>query len=113
MSGEDGFKLLDLLKGPGAPPQADQLQSLETLRQVLARHYERLDEPSEGKQPSQVRFKANKELPPATEGIESPYDLEARFRSRYETAWTGYQVHLTETCDDEAVHLITHDHRIV
>ena len=47
--GEDGFKLLDWLKGPGAPPQAGQLQSIEALRQVLARHYERLDDLSEGK----------------------------------------------------------------
>ncbi len=37
-----------------------------------------------------------------------PYDLEARFRSRHEITWTGYQVHLSETCDADAVHLITH-----
>lgn len=106
--GEDGFRLLDLLDRPDAPPQTDQLQSIEALRLVLKRHYERIEDESEGKQPHQVRFKANKELPPAAEGIESPYDLEARFRSRYATEWTGYQVHLTETCDDDDVHLITH-----
>ena len=46
-------------------------------------------------------------MPPAAEGIESPYDPEARFRSRHEITWTGYQVHLSETCDPEEVHLIT------
>ncbi len=46
-------------------------------------------------------------MPPAAEGIESPYDPEARFRSRHEIIWTGYQVHLSETCDPDEVHLIT------
>jgi hypothetical protein len=27
-----------------------------------------------------VRFKASRDLPPAAEGIESPYDTEARYR---------------------------------
>ena len=45
--------------------------------------------------------------PPAAEGIGSPYDPEARFRSRHEITWTGYQVHLSETCDPDEVHLIT------
>jgi transposase len=106
--GEDGFVLLDLLNGPDAPPSSSQLQSVEALRQVLARHYERIERETEGKKHSQVRFKANQELPPAAEAIESPYDLEARFRSRYDIAWTGYLVHLSETCDDDEVHLITH-----
>ena len=56
----------------------------------------------------QVRFKENRELERAAEGIESPYDLDARYRSRYGTAWTGYLVHLTETCEQDEVHLITH-----
>jgi transposase len=80
--GEDGFLLLDLLNGPDTPPSSSQLQSVEALRQVLARHYERIEREAEGKKHSQVRFKANQELPPAAEAIESPYDLEARFRSR-------------------------------
>ena len=77
MVGEDRFRLLDLLQEPGAPPQSDQLSGVEALRRVLVRHYERLENESEG---HQVRFKANRELPPARDGIESPYDLEARFR---------------------------------
>ncbi len=105
MVGEDGFQLLDLLQELDAPPQADQLSGVAALRQVLVRHYERQENGPTG---CQVRFKANKELPPAREGIESPYDQEARFRSRHEITWTGYQVHLSETCDADAVHLITH-----
>jgi transposase len=70
--GEDGFLLLDLLNGPDAPPSASQLQSVEALRQVLARHYERIEREAEGKKYSQVRFRANQELPPAAETIDPP-----------------------------------------
>jgi transposase len=57
-----------------------------------------------------VRFKTNRELPPAAEGIESPYDVEARYRHKRDTAWTGYMVHVSETCDHTAPHLLTHVH---
>jgi transposase len=36
-----------------------------------------------------------------------PYDTEARYSTKRSTTWTGYKVHLTETCDDEAPHLLT------
>ena len=55
MVGEDGFRLLALLLEPGAPPQSDQLSGVEALRRVLVRHYERLENESEG---HQVRFKS-------------------------------------------------------
>ena len=37
-----------------------------------------------------------------------PYDPQARFRTRSGTSWTGYVVHLTETCEDDTVNLLTH-----
>ena len=55
-----------------------------------------------------VRFKAKSELGHAAEAIESPYDVEARYRSKGQTKWTGYMVHLSETCEPEQIHLITH-----
>src|SRR5499426_3364365 len=57
-----------------------------------------------------VRFKTNRALPPAAEGIESPYDTEARYRHKRDTAWTGYMVHVSETCEPTAPHLLTHVH---
>ncbi len=53
-------------------------------------------------------WKSKKELPRAEAGIESPYDIDARFRSRRGVNWVGYAVHLSESCEDEACHLITH-----
>src|SRR6185295_7282307 len=86
------------------------LPTVEALRLVLARHYEQVQSTVEGQVRREIRFKENRELPPAAEGIESPYDVEARYRSRYETDWPGYLVHLTDTCAAEDVHLITHVH---
>src|SRR6266702_1470683 len=40
--------------------------------------------------------------------IHSPYDIEARFSTKRDILWAGYKVHLTETCEDDAPHLITH-----
>jgi transposase len=47
-------------------------------------------------------------LPPGERLIQSPYDLEARYSRKRETEWKGYKVHLSETCDGDQPHLITH-----
>jgi hypothetical protein len=39
--------------------------------------------------------------------ISSPYDTEARYSSKRSVDF-GYKVHLTETCDPDAPHLIVH-----
>ncbi|WP_239310921.1 MULTISPECIES: IS1182 family transposase [unclassified Frankia] len=44
-----------------------------------------------------------------TEGavhIDSPRDPQARWCQKRDTTWSGYKVHLSETCDDDAPHLI-------
>jgi transposase len=33
--------------------------------------------------------------------------LMPRYGKKRRTEWTGYKVHLTETCDDDTPHLIT------
>src|SRR5690349_15079932 len=38
--------------------------------------------------------------------INSPYDQEARYGKKYSTRWTGYKVHLTETCEVDQPHLL-------
>jgi transposase len=108
--GEDGFHLLDAVDAPEAPEGLRELPLIRTLRQNWQRHYER----STGEAPTSghpavagVRFEPNRELPPAAEGIESPYDPEARYRHKRDTQWTGYMVHVSETCEPTAPHLLT------
>src|SRR6266705_1238644 len=111
--GEDGFLLLDALEAPAAPEGLRALPSLEALRRTWQRHYERTARApaSPGEPPEYaVRFKASRDLPPAAEGIESPYDVEARYRHKRDTAWTGSMVHVSETCEPTAPHLLTHVH---
>jgi transposase len=103
--GEDGFALLDRLDEPTTPKGLRRLPAVEVLRQVWAHHFERKNATPPG---GGARLRAKGDPPPATEPIESPYDPQARFRTRSGTSWTGYIVHLTETCEDDAVHLITH-----
>ncbi len=40
--------------------------------------------------------------------VASPYDVEVRYSHKRGTEWRGYKVHLTETCDADQPHLITH-----
>jgi transposase len=75
------------------------------LRRVWARHFAReVGVPPGGG----ARLRAKGDPPPEGEPVESPYDPEVRFRTRSGTSWTGYVVHLSESCEDDAVHLITH-----
>ncbi|HEY5869733.1 MAG TPA: IS1182 family transposase [Candidatus Tectomicrobia bacterium] len=111
--GEDGFLFLDALDTADAPEGLRALPSIDALRRTWQRHYDRPGDealaPGEGAQ-RRVRFKTNRALPPATEGIESPYDTEARYRHKRDTQWTGYMVHVSETCEPTAPHLLTHVH---
>ena len=103
--GDDIYYLLECLKESQLSIDWQQLPSIMALKLVWQRHYEVITDEKTGFQ--QVRFKPKHELAKSAEGIESPYDVEARYRSRYELSWTGYMVHVSETCDDDACHLIT------
>ena len=88
--------LLDALAGADAPPAAAALPIVETLRRVWARHFER----TEGGQDGAARLRPVQGRGPG-DRLESPYDTEARFRTKASTTWTGYMVHFTETCDEK------------
>ena len=105
--GEDAYYLLACLEASNLD-QWQRLPKIEALQIVLERHYEyKADAPDTPDAP-RVRWKSKKELPRTNAGIESPYDVDARFRSRYGVNWVGYVVNVSETCDDEQCHLITH-----
>jgi len=109
--GEDGFVLLEALDGAGAPLGARDLPQVAVLCRVWTRHFERPEIGSgDGTTGSQqagrgVRMRPAQGRGPA-DRVESPYDTDARFRSKRDTSWTGYMVHLTETCDEEMPRLV-------
>jgi transposase len=113
MVGEDGFHFLDAVEAAAVPQEVRELPTLESLRRTWQRHYERTVEAASvegGGATHRVRFKANRELPPAAKSLESPYDADARYRHKRDTTWTGYMVHVSETCEPTAPHLLTHVH---
>lgn len=97
--GVDGFLLLDALDAPIAPPAAHGVAMVQTMRQVWRIHYAR----DEGR----VRWRAVTELPPVADRLQSPYDPEVHYSKKRQFEWSGYKVHVTETCADDAAHLIT------
>jgi transposase len=74
------------------------LPSLEILRQVWVQQFMLQEE--------QLKWRTADDLPLASLLIQSPYDAEARFSQKRQTAWTGYKVHLTESYDEQLPHLI-------
>jgi len=108
MVGEDGFSLLAHLDADATPSELRQLPKVRALRTAWARHFE-CDQPTDDHPPS-VRFKRNREVAKAEDKIESPYDVEARYRNKRSETWIGYMMHQSETFDDDAVNLITHVH---
>jgi hypothetical protein len=105
--GADGFRLLDALEVPGAPPEAVALPAIMALRRVWGRHFERMDDDPDPGAPPKVGLRAVQGRGPG-DRVESPYDAEARFRAKGGTGWTGYMVHLTESCDAGAPRLVLH-----
>ena len=97
--GADGLHLLTALYAPETPPWLCEVPAVEVLRQVWVQQFSVVDEV--------LRWRTAEDLPPASRLICSPYDAEARFSRKRQTEWTGYKVHLTETCDEDLPHLIT------
>ena len=99
--GADGFFLLDTLDGPDAPQTAREVAMVQTLRDVWRVHYAREND-------GRPRWRAGSELPAVGERLQSPYDPEMRYSAKRQMEWSGHKVHVTETCDDDTAHLITH-----
>jgi transposase len=99
--GTDGRQLLVAIYDPATPAWLREIPAIQTLRRVWLQQFYATPEG----QP--VRWRGADDLPPAPLLISSPYDPEARYGKKRETEWTGYKVHLTETCDGETPNLIT------
>jgi transposase len=106
--GADGYRLLDALEGMDVPSEAPALSAVAVLRRVWARHFERGQDGPGGKaNGGDARLRPVQGRGPG-DRIESPYDIDARFRAKAGTGWTGYMVHLAETCDEGAPRLVVH-----
>jgi len=98
--GRDGWTLLSDIFDPTSPAWLREIPPVQILRHIWIQNYLYEED--------QVRWREQGDIPSATKFINSPYDLEARFGKKRSTLWTGYKVHLTETCEENLPHLITH-----
>jgi transposase len=99
--GQDGRVLLELLAEAQAPAGLVELPAVLVLQQVWQQQFY----PPIAAEP--LRLREAKDLPPSASLICSPIDAQARFSIKRDTHWTGYKVHLTESCEASAPNLIT------
>jgi transposase len=97
--GQDGYRLWEMTAESPAMIWLREIPAVATLHQVWQQQYD-----WQGELP---RWRKSDELPPTGVLISSPYDVEAHFSMKRSTEWTGYKVHLTETCEDDLPLLVT------
>ncbi|WP_260695981.1 transposase [Streptomyces sp. IB201691-2A2] len=104
----DGYRLLEAAFAPTAPAWLQEVSAVSLLRQVWVQQFTRAITDGE----REVTWRGKDDLPPSRAMIASPYDPDARYAKKRGSAWVGYKIHLSESCDDpqesERPHLITH-----
>jgi transposase len=98
--GRDGAYLLNALYAAEAPAWLAEIPAVETLRRMWVQQFYW--------EQGELHWRDANNVPAAGQCIDSPYDPEAHYAQKRSTSWVGYKVHLTETCDDDSPHLITH-----
>jgi transposase len=98
--GQDGWRLLNWIREADAPQWLREVPAVEILRQVWLQQF--------WVEEGRIGFRSNDNIPPSSLLISSPYDTQAHLNIKRDTVWTGYKVHLTETCDENTPHLIIH-----
>jgi transposase len=100
--GQDGNQNMKVAYPENAPAEVKNLTSVEILRCIWVQQYCLVEDENHW------RTKKQWGHPPAHQMIASPDELEARYGGKRSKFWTGYKVHLTETCEPGQPHLITH-----
>jgi transposase len=115
--GRDGHRLLAAVTASAAPAWLREIPAVELLRRVWVQTFCLIPTNAvpehatgaPGMAEPVVRWRSETEgFPAALRLIGSPYDPDVRYAKKRTTTWIGYKVHLTETCDDDGPHLITH-----
>lgn len=98
--GTDGSYLLMAIHADDAPAWLREIPAVEVLRRVWVQQFFVTAD--------SVGWRSDDHIPPASLLISSPYDPDAHVSIKRSTVWTGYKVHLTETCDNDTPHLLIH-----
>jgi transposase len=98
--GADGLVLLEAVYAADAPAQLRELEAVQILRRMWIHQYQTVDD--------QLQWRDPTNSPPPAIRMTTPYEPEARYATKRTTSWVGYKIHVTETCDPQDPHLITH-----
>ncbi len=98
--GADGYQLLTAVYTTPTLTWLGEVPAVEILRRVWVQQFW-CDQ-------GLVRLREVTQMPPVGDWIRSPFDVEARYCTKRQTGWVGYRAHLTETCDADHPHMITH-----
>lgn len=96
--GTDGFHLLSLIDETDTPTELKELKMVGLLGQMWLHQFEITN--------GKPKLKTAKDLAPAGERFDSPYDAEVRYGNKRATEWRGYKAHFTESCDEGRPFLI-------
>ena len=95
--GRDGYHLLRQVQDPGAPGWLRDLPAVQALRRIWIQQFYL----QAGAGGEKVIWRGDEQgLPPGRSRLVSPYDLDVRYAEKRGAGWTGYKVHLSETCHE-------------
>lgn len=97
--GQDGANVLNWLYADKALKCLWCAPAVNTLRRVWLQNFTQDDDGLHWREPGNV--------PPSAKTLASPYDTDTRYSNKRGMEWVGYKVHLTETCVDKTLHVIT------
>ncbi len=98
--GRDGLHVLTEIFRDAAVPYLRMVPAVETLRQVWVQQF--------SMEEGTLHWRDIKDCPPSSMMLASPYDLDSRYSEKRGQHWRGYKVHVSETCDNDTPHVITH-----
>ncbi|GGM26164.1 hypothetical protein GCM10010129_83270 [Streptomyces fumigatiscleroticus] len=106
--GADGFLVLEHVFAPDSPGLLRGLEMVEHLRRIWVQQFYRSPDGLRLRKENKGKAKTEAGRPPASTGLVSPYDPDARFRMKRATKWIGYTAQISESSNDDRPHLITY-----
>ncbi len=99
--GKDGMLLLSWIDAEASPEFSwlGKVPAVELLRKIWRSQYRT--------ESGELLWREAKELPRAGARSGSPYDPDSRFGNKRSKTWSGYKLHLTETCDEGLPRVVT------
>ncbi len=98
--GTDGMAFLSAVFNGNAPDVLQTLPEVDVLRRCWLEQFYVDD--------GQAKLRDAKNLKSSPQRLDTPYDTDAHYGTKGGAGWLGYKVHYTESCNEDAPHLVVH-----